>query len=235
MVVPVGVDGDARHPRPGRRALLVDPQARRQVRRRSPAHELHVVQDPGRQGRARLPRPVRRALRAQPREHDRGGRGRHARRSSSSGSSDRRRDIKAADAAAARAAQAGRRRPDPRSDPTETPWQQPTPTKPGPRRSRPVPQIAAHGVERPPQRAGPRWLTTTDHKKIGIMYLVTTFVFFMMGGVEALMMRLQLGAGGQHAADAADLQRAVHDARHDDDLPVRRADHGRASATTSCR
>ena len=36
------------------------------------------------------------------------------------------------------------------------------------------------------------WVTTTDHKKIGIMYLVLTFVFFMLGGVEALMMRLQL-------------------------------------------
>ena len=36
------------------------------------------------------------------------------------------------------------------------------------------------------------WVTTTDHKKIGIMYLVLTFVFFCLGGVEALMMRLQL-------------------------------------------
>jgi cytochrome c oxidase subunit 1 len=36
-------------------------------------------------------------------------------------------------------------------------------------------------------------VTTTDHKKIGIMYLVTTFVFFVLGGVEALLMRLQLG------------------------------------------
>ncbi|CAA9480018.1 MAG: Cytochrome c oxidase polypeptide I, partial [uncultured Solirubrobacteraceae bacterium] len=30
-------------------------------------------------------------------------------------------------------------------------------------------------------------------------------------------------AGRQHAAHAADVQRAVHDARDDDDLPVRRA------------
>ena len=40
--------------------------------------------------------------------------------------------------------------------------------------------------------AGPRWLTTTDHKRIGIMYLVLSFAFFMIGGVEALLMRLQL-------------------------------------------
>ena len=36
------------------------------------------------------------------------------------------------------------------------------------------------------------WLSTTDHKKIGLMYLYSTFVFFMLGGIEALMMRLQL-------------------------------------------
>ena len=36
------------------------------------------------------------------------------------------------------------------------------------------------------------WVTTTDHKKIGIMYFVATFMFFILGGVEALIMRLQL-------------------------------------------
>ena len=30
------------------------------------------------------------------------------------------------------------------------------------------------------------WLTTTDHKKIGIMYLVNSFVFFFVGGILAL-------------------------------------------------
>ena len=34
------------------------------------------------------------------------------------------------------------------------------------------------------------------------------------------------GRAGKHAGHAADLQPAVHDARHDDGLPVRRADHG---------
>src|SRR4051794_9375577 len=57
---------------------------------------------------------------------------------------------------------------------------------------RPAPQITAHGVEREPS-GWISWVTTTDHKKIGIMYLVTTFVFFVLGGVEALLMRLQLG------------------------------------------
>ncbi|MGI9060816.1 MAG: cytochrome c oxidase subunit I [Ktedonobacteraceae bacterium] len=36
------------------------------------------------------------------------------------------------------------------------------------------------------------WLMTTDHKKIGIMYMITGFFFFLSGGVEALMIRTQL-------------------------------------------
>jgi cytochrome c oxidase subunit I len=57
----------------------------------------------------------------------------------------------------------------------------------------PVPQVIAHEVETPRQsKRWVDWVLTTDHKKIGIMYLVLTFVFFMLGGVEALLMRLQL-------------------------------------------
>jgi len=36
------------------------------------------------------------------------------------------------------------------------------------------------------------WVTTVDHKKIGIMYVCTALVFFVLGGVEALLIRLQL-------------------------------------------
>ena len=36
------------------------------------------------------------------------------------------------------------------------------------------------------------WLTTVDHKRIGILYGVSAYVFFLVGGVEALLMRLQL-------------------------------------------
>src|SRR5258707_3777607 len=57
----------------------------------------------------------------------------------------------------------------------------------------PVPQITTHSV-RPQARGWTSWITTTDHKRIGIMYMVTTFVFFCLGGVEALLIRLQLGA-----------------------------------------
>jgi cytochrome c oxidase subunit 1 len=36
------------------------------------------------------------------------------------------------------------------------------------------------------------WLTTVDHKRIGILYGVTAFIFFLLGGIEALLIRLQL-------------------------------------------
>ncbi len=38
------------------------------------------------------------------------------------------------------------------------------------------------------------WLTTVDHKRIGILYGSTAFFFFLVGGIEALIMRLQLAA-----------------------------------------
>ncbi len=63
--------------------------------------------------------------------------------------------------------------------------------------SRPVPQVIAERVTFP--RRTKRWIdwvATTDHKRIGIMYLVLTFVFFILGGIEALLMRMQLGVPG---------------------------------------
>src|SRR5450759_3211969 len=44
----------------------------------------------------------------------------------------------------------------------------------------------------------PIWkiLTTTDHKTIGLMYLITSLAFFMFGGVLALLMRAELARPG---------------------------------------
>jgi cytochrome c oxidase subunit 1 len=57
-----------------------------------------------------------------------------------------------------------------------------------------VPQIATSEVAKPsPRQRWVSWFTTTDHKRIGILYIVTTFAFFVVGGAEAVMMRLQLG------------------------------------------
>src|SRR4051812_34750677 len=36
------------------------------------------------------------------------------------------------------------------------------------------------------------WVTTVDHKKIGIMYGAAALCFFVVGGVEALLIRVQL-------------------------------------------
>jgi cytochrome c oxidase subunit 1/cytochrome c oxidase subunit I+III len=42
------------------------------------------------------------------------------------------------------------------------------------------------------------WLSTVDHKRIGILYLLTGLVFFVAGGIEALTMRLQLAVPNNH-------------------------------------
>ena len=36
------------------------------------------------------------------------------------------------------------------------------------------------------------WLVTTDHKRIGILYISTSLVFFVLAGLMALLFRLQL-------------------------------------------
>ena len=48
------------------------------------------------------------------------------------------------------------------------------------------------------------WLFTVDHKRIGIMYGVTALAFFVVGGVEALLIRVQL-AGPDNTVLSADL------------------------------
>ena len=40
------------------------------------------------------------------------------------------------------------------------------------------------------------WVTTTDHKKIGIMYLINSFLFFFLGGLLALGVRIELARRG---------------------------------------
>ena len=51
-----------------------------------------------------------------------------------------------------------------------------------------------HGA--PPATGLLGWLTTTDHKKIGISYMVTAFGFFMLGGALAELIRAQLWSPG---------------------------------------
>ncbi|MCH2531192.1 MAG: cytochrome c oxidase subunit I [Dehalococcoidia bacterium] len=46
------------------------------------------------------------------------------------------------------------------------------------------------------------WITTVDHKKIGILYGISAFIFFILGGIEALLMRVQLSSADSTFMDA---------------------------------
>ena len=45
------------------------------------------------------------------------------------------------------------------------------------------------------------WLTTVDHKKIGILYIVNSFLFFFAGGILALVIRSELAVPGMQFLD----------------------------------
>src|SRR5574341_2360526 len=51
------------------------------------------------------------------------------------------------------------------------------------------------------------WLTTVDHKRIGIMYTVTAFIFFTLGGLLALIVRLELALPGAQIVTAEQYNR----------------------------
>src|ERR1041385_5939230 len=77
-----------------------------------------------------------------------------------------------------------------------------------PRRAHPSMAAAAEFVlpeaEHHPKKTGlARWLTTTDHKEIGILYLWTGFLFFILGGLAALMIRMELWLPGATITDGA--------------------------------
>src|SRR5438093_13147821 len=46
------------------------------------------------------------------------------------------------------------------------------------------------------------WISTVDHKRIGLLYGVTAFMFFLVGGVEALIIRMQLARPNGHVVTA---------------------------------
>ena len=55
--------------------------------------------------------------------------------------------------------------------------------------AKPVPRL----LRRPRETTGVfSWFTTIDHKKIGILYGTTALAFFVIGGIEALLIRVQL-------------------------------------------
>jgi cytochrome c oxidase subunit I len=42
------------------------------------------------------------------------------------------------------------------------------------------------------------WVTTVDHKKLGLMYIIYALIFLVIGGIEATMMRIQLAVPHAH-------------------------------------
>jgi cytochrome c oxidase subunit I len=66
-----------------------------------------------------------------------------------------------------------------------------------------VAQPMAGGISHPQTQSGLwSWITTVDHKRIAVLYGVTAFVFFLIGGVEALLMRIQLSQPNGHFLNA---------------------------------
>ena len=56
-------------------------------------------------------------------------------------------------------------------------------------------------VPRSKGRAIVSWITSTDHKTIGYMYLIGSFMFFCIGGVMALIIRLELFEPGMQIVE----------------------------------
>ena len=59
-------------------------------------------------------------------------------------------------------------------------------------------ETAVSSKGRPPVNLLYEWLTTVDHKKIGLMYIVFALIFLLIGGVEAMLIRIQLMVPNSH-------------------------------------
>ncbi|HEU0168656.1 MAG TPA: cytochrome c oxidase subunit I [Chloroflexota bacterium] len=68
---------------------------------------------------------------------------------------------------------------------------------------RPAPPAVVTSLPRPKLDTGlMSWIMTVDHKRIGILYGATAFILFVIGGIEALIMRLQLAQPNGTVVDA---------------------------------
>jgi cytochrome c oxidase subunit 1/cytochrome c oxidase subunit I+III len=62
----------------------------------------------------------------------------------------------------------------------------------------PEPASALPGIGVSSDQGLLQWISSVDHKMIGIMYLLIALIFFLMGGAEALLMRIQLAQPVNH-------------------------------------
>ena len=82
----------------------------------------------------------------------------------------------------------------------------------------PSPSTIRETANRPGRPSLHDWVTTVDHKKIGILYVLMSLVFLVIGGAEALLMRWQLCRPPQRLPGPRHVQSVVHDARDHDGL-----------------
>ena len=66
------------------------------------------------------------------------------------------------------------------------------------------------------------WMTTTDHKAIGVAYAVTALAFLAIGGALAGLMRAELTRARDPGRRGVDVQQHLHHPRQRDGVPVRR-------------
>ena len=65
------------------------------------------------------------------------------------------------------------------------------------------PDAAAHAEEHKPVGFWHRWVTTTNHKDIGTLYLVFSCIMFFVGGAFAMLIRAELFKPGLQFLDPA--------------------------------
>ena len=84
-----------------------------------------------------------------------------------------------------------------------------------------------HHDDHGPAKGIMRWLTTTNHKDIGTMYLIFSLIMFFIGGSMALVIRAELFMPGMQLVDPRLLQHHDHGARADHGVRRRHARDGR--------
>jgi cytochrome c oxidase subunit 1 len=68
-------------------------------------------------------------------------------------------------------------------------------------------RVSGDGARAPLLAMLHEWVVTVDHKRLGIMYVVTGIVFLVVAGLEASTMRLQLAWAGLHVVPPATFNR----------------------------